>query len=127
MQLPYSITWPQFYTATILNWNPILTTDGYKNIIIECLQFLVKNKRIELNAFIIMNNHIHIIWGPINNYSLTEIQLSFMKYTSNKIIARMQRLHDDKLILFRVNKYDRKYQIWKRESLSIELFTPSVF
>ena len=28
---------------------------------------------------------------------------------------------------FKVNKYDREYQIWKREPLSIELFTPAVF
>lgn len=28
---------------------------------------------------------------------------------------------------FKVNKYDRAYQIWKRESLSIELFTEAVF
>ncbi len=27
----------------------------------------------------------------------------------------------EKLEKFRVNKYDRKYQIWKREPLSIEL------
>ncbi len=28
---------------------------------------------------------------------------------------------------FKVNKYDRHYQFWKREALSIELFTPAVF
>jgi hypothetical protein len=27
----------------------------------------------------------------------------------------------------KVNKYDRIYQVWKRESLSIELFTEKVF
>lgn len=27
----------------------------------------------------------------------------------------------------KVNKYDRKYQVWKRESLSIELFTENTF
>ena len=26
-----------------------------------------------------------------------------------------------------MNKYDREYQIWKREPLSIELFTEAVF
>lgn len=26
-----------------------------------------------------------------------------------------------------MNKYDRTYQLWKRESLNIELYTPAVF
>ena len=28
---------------------------------------------------------------------------------------------------FKVNKGDREYQVWKREPLGIELFTPEVF
>ena len=28
---------------------------------------------------------------------------------------------------YKVNKVDRDFQFWKRESLSIELFTPAVF
>ena len=28
---------------------------------------------------------------------------------------------------FKVNKHDRAYQFWKREALSVELFTPVVF
>lgn len=31
-------------------------------IITESPQFLVENKRIQVNAFVIMDNHIHLIW-----------------------------------------------------------------
>jgi hypothetical protein len=27
----YPIYWPQFYTATILEWKPLLSMDKYKN------------------------------------------------------------------------------------------------
>ncbi len=53
---------PQYFTATILDWHHLLKSDKYKDIIIQSLQFLVKEKRIELNAFAIMSNHIHLIW-----------------------------------------------------------------
>jgi len=33
----------------------------------------------------------------------------------------------DMLDTFKVNKYDRQYQIWKREPLSIELLNESMF
>ena len=33
----------------------------------------------------------------------------------------------DRLSVFKVNKYDREYQIWKREPLSIDLLNESMF
>jgi len=52
----------QFFTATILEWNPLLKVDKYKDIIIESLRFLVKEERVEVNAFVIMSNHIQLVW-----------------------------------------------------------------
>lgn len=63
MNLP--TIWPQFFTATILNWKHLLKDDEYKDIIIDCLKFLIDDKRIEVNAFIIISNHVHIIWQPL--------------------------------------------------------------
>ena len=51
-----------FYTATILKWQNLLKPDKYKDIIISSLKYLVDNKKIEVYAFVIMPNHIHIIW-----------------------------------------------------------------
>jgi putative transposase len=53
---------PQFFTATILEWKRLLKPDKYKDIIISSLEFLVRNKRVQVNAFVIMDNHIHLIW-----------------------------------------------------------------
>jgi hypothetical protein len=61
----YPVYWPQFYTATILEWKPLLNPDKYKQIIIESLQYLTTNKKITLYAFVIMNNHIHLIWQAL--------------------------------------------------------------
>ena len=58
MAFPYPTEWPQYFTASIRNRLPILAMDKYKNIITDSLHFMVENKRIELNAFIVMDNHI---------------------------------------------------------------------
>ena len=57
----FSTIWPQFFTATFLNWKHLLGKDEYKDIITECIKFLVDEKRIELNAFAVMSNHVHPI------------------------------------------------------------------
>jgi hypothetical protein len=41
---------PQFFTATILEWKHLLKPDKYKELIIESLRFLVREKRVEVFA-----------------------------------------------------------------------------
>lgn len=126
MNFSYPEYWPQFYTATILKWQQILSDDKHKDIIVDSLKFLVTEKRIELNAFVIMPNHIHLIWQPMFGFTPSDIQSSFMKYTAQQL---KRSLTKNKVTLeaFKVNKYDREYQIWKREPLGIELISPAVF
>ena len=119
--------WPHFFTATILNWKHLLGKDEYKDIITNCLKFLVDDKRIELNAFAVMSNHVHIIWQPLQEYSLSQIQYSFMTKTATEIKKKLSADNPSLMEEFKVNKYDRTYQIWKREPLSIELFTEKAF
>ncbi len=115
MKTGYSFHASQFFTVTIYEWQPVLADDQYKEIIIESLQFLVTKKRIELNAFVIMHNHIHLIWQALNDFTPSAIQASFMKYTAQQIKRSIIKNNPDILASFKVNKYDRDYQIWKRE------------
>ena len=122
----YPVHWPQFYTATIYEWKHLLLQDQYKEIIIESLKFLVTDKRIELNGFVIMSNHIHLIWQALPGFTPEDNQASFMKYTAQQMKKILTKDNPVFLEEFKVNKYDRTYQIWKREPLGTELFTPSV-
>jgi REP element-mobilizing transposase RayT len=54
--------YPHFFTVTNLQWKKLLSRDKYKDIIIESLRFLVKDKRVIVYGFVIMDNHIHVIW-----------------------------------------------------------------
>lgn len=127
METLYPVHWPHFYTATVYEWLPLLADDKYKNIIVHSLHFHVVNKRIELNAFVIMSNHIHLIWQTLPGYESSDVQLSFMRYTAQQIKFELMKDNPALLEKCKVNKVDRAYQIWKRESLGIELFTKAVF
>ena len=127
MKPVFPIEWPQFFTATILDWKPLLQNDDYKDIIIDALRFAIKKRRINLYAFVIMNNHIHIVWQQLPPFTKSQVQLGFMKYTAQKIKYDLQKNNLHLLKEFKVDTKDREYQIWKRNPLSIELFTPAVF
>ncbi len=125
--MKYPVFWPQFYTATILEWKPLLQQDKYKDIIIESLRFLVCKKRITLYAFVIMSNHIHLIWQALGEFTPDNIQHSLMSFTAHQFKNDLKQKHPQVLSQFKVDAKDRDYQFWERNSLGIDLFNEAVF
>ena len=123
----YPIYWPEFYTVTILEWKPLLKPDKYKQVIVSSLQHHTTNKKITLYAFVIMSNHIHLIWQALPGNTPEKIQTALMKYTAQKIKFDLVENHPLVLDKFRINAKDRIYQFWERNSSCIELFTDEVF
>jgi putative transposase len=50
-----------------------------------------------------------------------------MKFTAQQLKRSLIKNDLEALSIFKVNKYDRDYQIWKREPLSIELISEDLF
>jgi putative transposase len=123
----FSQFYPDYFTATILEWKHLLKQDMYKDIIISSLQFLVKEGRLKVYAFCIMSNHIHVIWQVQANHQPKDVQLSFMKFTAQMIIKDLRNNHKEVLEKFRVKAGDRTYQIWERNALSTSLWHQTVF
>ena len=119
--------YPQFFTATNLEWKKLLKPDKYKDIVIDSLRFLVKEKRVILYGFVIMDNHLHMIWQAIGNKTPKQIQHSFMKFTAQQIKFDLVENHPLVLDKFRVNAKDRTYQFWESNPLGIELYSHDVF
>lgn len=124
--MEYFTHYPSFFTATILEWKPLLKQDKYKEIIANSLAFLVREKRIVVYGFVMMSNHIPIIWRVMNEHQLVEVQQSFMKYTAQMMIKDLRNNHPQVLAHFFVGAKDRKHQIWERNPLSIELHSNDV-
>ncbi len=119
--------YPQFFTATILEWKHLLKRDEFKQIIIESLSFLKNEGSVEINALVIMPNHLHLIWQIQNNFKQEKIQMRFLKYTAQQMKFKLMDTADKMLNGFMVNAADRQYQIWERNSLSIDLWSEKVF
>ncbi len=65
--------------------------------------------------------------AALRGFTPSDIQASFMKYTAGQIRRSLMKTNAGLLASLKVNKYDREYQIWKREPLSIDLITESLF
>ena len=123
----YSKEFPDFITVTCLDWKPLLEDDRHKDIITDSLDFLVRKERVVIYAFVIMNNHFHMIWQMLGEHKREDVQRDFLKFTGQHILKNFRNIRSLILNEIRVNAKDRKYQVWERNSLGIPLWSPVVF
>jgi putative transposase len=115
-----------FWTATINGWKPLLCNDSYKQIIIDSLQCLSKKGKLDVFAFVIMPNHIHLIWR-INELNGKESpHASFLKYTAHQFKRKLLIESKDYLSSFAVDATNKSYEFWQRDSLAIPLLSKAV-
>ena len=119
--------YPQFFTATVLEWKHLLAHDYMKDIIIESLRFLAEDGRVIIYGFVIMPNHIHLIWQIQDMHIKQKVQQNFLKFTAQKMKFRLIDTSDITLESYRVKASDREYQFWERNPLSIDLWSRPVF
>ena len=122
----YSSRYADFITITCLEWKPLLEQDRFKEIIVASMSFLTKANRVSIYAFVIMPNHLHLIWQIMGDHKREDVQRDFLKFTSQQILKVLRNERSpiqDELL---VHAKDRKRQIWERNSLSIPLWSDKV-
>ncbi len=52
---------PHYITFTVVDWVDIFTRQVYKDIIIENLNYCIKEKSMIVFGYVIMSNHLHLV------------------------------------------------------------------
>ncbi|MBA2760429.1 MAG: transposase, partial [Segetibacter sp.] len=116
----------QFFTATNLNWLPVLKYDTGKQLVVDALRFRVARKQVTVYGFVIMPNHLHLIWQIHDDLKREDFQRDFLKFTAKHILNWLSvndvSLHE----LLKVDAADRSFQVWERNSLSIDLYNEAI-
>lgn len=99
-------------------------------MLIENLKFCQKEKGLEIYAWCIMSNHIHLIVGRCGEKNIENIIRDFKKYSSVKLIKEIQQNPQESkrewmLWMFRKlaekSSKHQKYCFWQNEYHPIEL------
>jgi len=109
---------PYFLTATTVNWLPLFSNPDIASILIESLRFLIVNHRIKLYAYVIMENHMHIIASAPD---ISDQISAFKSYTAHTSITYYEKQKNhfllDLLAFSKLaHKIDRQYQFWQEGS-----------
>lgn len=115
-----------FWTATINKWQKMLSDNRYKDVIVQSLNHLSLENKIDVFAFVIMPNHIHLIFRTNELNGKETAQSSFLKFTAHQFKRMLLKDNPNLLINYEVKAPNKNYEFWKRDSLAIELYSPDV-
>lgn len=109
---------PHFLTITLVNWLPLLNTPWTVDVVLNSLRFLQENGRLTLYAYVIMENHLHLIASALN---LSKEIGDFKSFTARQIIDQYQKQEAEHILdqlarHKRPHKIDRRYQLWQEGS-----------
>jgi len=75
----------------MVKWVDVFTRLEYKEIITDSFTFCRKSKGLELYAYVVMTNHIHLIARAKENYQLSDIIRDFKKFTAHKLLENIRQ------------------------------------
>jgi len=111
----YETSQPHFITCTILHWIPIFTRIETVEIVINSLKYLIQNNNLKIYAYVILENHLHLI---VQSDDVGKDMARFKSFTAREIIdylkAKNIRTILDQLLFYKkAHKTDREFQLWQ--------------
>src|SRR5690349_7335320 len=78
-----------FITCTVVDWVDVFSRRTYRDMVIDSLQYCVKEKGLLLYGYVIMTNHVHML-ARSNTGKLSDTLRDFKKFTSYSILKEIQ-------------------------------------
>jgi putative transposase len=120
-----------YVTLTVVGWIDVFTRKEYVYELINNLKYCQESKGLEIYAYVIMSNHIHLI-ARTNDKKLNELLGNFKSFTAKKLIKMIEKNQQESrkewlLYMFEYygkgNKQNKKYQFWQNGNHPIELYS----
>lgn len=118
-----------FITLTIVGWIDLFSRYRYSDLIINNLNYCIKNKGLEVFAYVIMPSHVHLVArqkeGKLNN-----VLRDFKSYTAKEILKLIETepgesRKDWLLYMFsyfaKGNQQNSEHQVWQKTNHPTEL------
>ncbi|MCB0007108.1 MAG: transposase [Anaerolineales bacterium] len=118
---------PHFITSTIQKWEPVFMDPNIAQIMLDALAFVQQQKRLTLYAYVIMENHIHLV---ANAPELSREIGALKSFTARRILDCLQENKAPYLRRFRADGDKRRgrtiNQLWQPGYHPQALFTDAM-
>lgn len=124
----YETHFPYFLTSTIVDEIPLFSDPEIAQFVLNGLEYMQESKNVEVYAFVLMENHVHLI---ARDEELIQTIQNFKSFTAHQIIdflknrnryRMLQQLKRGKLR----HKNQSHYQIWQEGYHPKQITTPEM-
>lgn len=124
-----------FVSFTIVFWISVFIRECYLDILIKNLKYCQENKGLNLHAFCIMPNHVHLIFSS-SLHKPSDLLRDYKKATTREIIKTIQSNYKESrkdwmlwMLRYAASKDTRKSQhkFWQYHSHPIEIWSDYLF
>lgn len=124
-----------FVSFAVVYWLDVFARNEYKDILIESLQYCQQKKGMEIFAWCIMTNHVHLVFRSIDGQKPELLLGDFKRYTSKKIVQAIKDNPNESRKDWLLEHFAKaaaessnvnNYQFWRHDNKPIELWSDKV-
>jgi REP element-mobilizing transposase RayT len=133
MSTKYKFSNPEgiyFVSFATIGWIDVFTRQVYRDIFLESLVYCRQEKGMNIHAWVVMSNHVHLIISGREGAVLSDAMRDLKKFTSVKILKEIKENQTESrkdwlLYLFakagKANSNNTNFQFWRQDNHPIEL------
>ena len=118
-----------FSTLTVNKWASIF--DDFPesvNVLYNSFEYMTNQEWLNIHAFVIMRDHIHLLWTINSDYEIETLVTKFKAYTGREIIRNLKRkdfeYYQENFLSVRK---DRESKFWKLNSNNLKIDHLDIF
>lgn len=124
-----------FVSFAVVGWLNVFIKDEYIDLLLKSLRFCQKNKGMEIHAWCIMPNHVHLVFRSVNGQKPELLLGDFKRFTSKAVVSAIKENAKEPRNKFLLNFFLKEglktsnvnqYQFWRHDNHPIELWSNRV-
>jgi REP element-mobilizing transposase RayT len=124
-----------FVSFAVVNWIDVFANEEYIEILLESLRFSQQKKGMEIYAWVVMTNHVHLVFRSIQGIKPEQLLGDFKRFTSRKIVQTIKDSSDESQKDWLLKQFHeaaqqtsnvKHHQFWRHDNHPIELWSNGV-
>lgn len=119
-----------FMTFTVVGWIDLFSRKIYRDILLKNMQHCREHKGLKIGAYVIMSNHIHVIWQS-GKGKMSDVLRDFKSYSTKEFIQAInvnaESRKDWLLYMFQYyakrTNMNKEFKIWTNDNHPEEIFS----
>jgi REP element-mobilizing transposase RayT len=119
-----------FMTFTVVGWVDLFSRKSYRDILIKNMQYCRKNKDLSIGCYVIMTNHVHVIWQSKSG-KLSDTLRDFKSFSTKGFIEKIKTEEESRrdwlLHMFQYHanrtRQNKDFKIWTGDNHPEEIIS----